>query len=300
MVRGFASQFCIFGISAICAVHGLIILASAQIAITEVMYDPPQKKDSGYEWLEIINDSQQTLDVTAFRFVEGNTRHYIRESGDGIKDLSPGEVGVIVQDEDVFMNEYPAYSSPLFLSKFSLRQQGGIGEGLDIYNMQTKETVFSFFYTPDPRASGTGASLHVVNGQQIAGPATPGAIAVNPITVMNTEPGQEEVAVEEEVVEEIEQEVLKELQQESPVSVAVKPTFKSQSASADLDSASIQRTSSSDAHSAPTTIVNIPDYSNQMLMWIAIALTVIAAELLVLIAVLHRRRFVETDQQTFF
>ena len=44
--------------------------AFAQIVITEIMYDPKQQKDAGHEWIEILNDNETSVDVTAYRLAE--------------------------------------------------------------------------------------------------------------------------------------------------------------------------------------------------------------------------------------
>ena len=166
----------------------------AQVVITEVMYDPPQRGDAGYEWLEIQNISEATLLIADITFIEGGVRH--RVEGEEGATLSPGEVAVIVQNPDLFLESYPEYTDTVLRSSFSLRQKDWIGEALELQFGEDDTNRFWFMYVPDARANGTGATVHVSEGAQLIAPATPGEVAINPITI------EEEVA-EEEVQEEV-------------------------------------------------------------------------------------------------
>jgi len=46
----------------------------SQVVITEVMYDL-EGSDSGREWVEIVNLSSQTLDISLWKFFENGTNH---------------------------------------------------------------------------------------------------------------------------------------------------------------------------------------------------------------------------------
>ena len=121
------------------------------------------------------------VDMQHFRFFEADTRHRIKE-GVGSMQLEPGAVAVIVQDSAHFKNDFQQYQGAIFLSSFSLRQQGGQGELLGMYNTSTDRMEHQATYVPDERTGGTGASLHLTLGNtQVPAPATPGAIAINPI-----------------------------------------------------------------------------------------------------------------------
>ena len=154
-----------------------------QIVITEIMYDPPQKRDTGYEWIEIMNDGQSAVDVTEYRLLEGKVRHRIKTFIEGRQVLEPGDIGVIVQDADIFLAEYPRYLQSVFTSSFSLRQKSNIGEPLGIQHENKSTAPFTVVYTPSQVANGTGATIHLSGRDQISAPATPGSIAINPIIV---------------------------------------------------------------------------------------------------------------------
>ena len=171
----------LFGLLLLCIVP---ILATqtvyADVIITEIMYDP-EGSDSGHEWVEIMNDGDTVADIQHFQFFEADTRHRIKKSI-GSTQLDPGAVAVIVQDSAQFKNNFQQYQGAIFLSSFSLRQQGGQGELLGMYNTATDRMEHQVAYAPDERSSGTGASLHLtLGGTQVPAPATPGSIAINPI-----------------------------------------------------------------------------------------------------------------------
>ena len=171
----------------------------ADVIITEIMYDP-EGNDNGREWVEIMNDGSVAVDMQHFQFFEANTQHRIKESVGSMR-LEPGAVAVIVQDSAHFKNDFQQYQGAIFLSSFSLRQQGGQGELLGMYNTAADRMEHQVTYTPDERSSGTGASLHLTLGDtQVPAPATPGAIAINPIpetVAVKETPVGEEAATEE-------------------------------------------------------------------------------------------------------
>ena len=280
---------------------------SAQVVITEIMYDPPARKDAGYEWIEIMNDGESTVDMTAYRLSEGKTLHYIKEGMSGNREMAPGDIAVIVQDEDVFRVEYPAYTKHVFLSKFSLRQQSGIGEPLGIHDTATKKTVSYFHYTPDSRADGTGASLHIADGEQVAAPATPGDIMINPITMTNgeecPESGESDAEcgeVGEEVPEEIPEEVTEEksveeivteLLRKKTVNIAAAPPKAAPRNVA--PTATVEDTPKPLREPMPPAPVREtnPDLPTvkMLLLWIAVAFTILVLEVLYLCIILGRR-----------
>ena len=188
----------------------------AGVLITEVMYDPPGT-DMGHEWVEIMNDGDVSVDAQSLRFVEADARHRMKESSGGTS-IAPGATAVIVQDSALFRNEYQSYQGHIFLSSFSLRQQEGIGEPLGIYNIALDQMEHAISYTPDDRADGTGASLHLtLGGTQVSAPATPGSIAINPIA-------DQSALVEAESLQEVLEEVVSQdvplvIEEKQPLSV---------------------------------------------------------------------------------
>lgn len=95
------------------------IFASAQIEITEIMADPEGSDDSR-EWIRILNNSSETIDLAGWKFYENETNH--RLSGDLI--LEAGQSAIIADNIDNYKLDYPEYSGPLIDSSFSLKNTG--------------------------------------------------------------------------------------------------------------------------------------------------------------------------------
>ena len=95
---------------------------SAQIVISEIMYDLPQGSDSGREWIEILNQGTTPTEITALRLFENNTNHKITAAG--ADTLSPGGYAVIADNASDFKSDWPQFSGLLFDSTFSLSNSG--------------------------------------------------------------------------------------------------------------------------------------------------------------------------------
>lgn len=124
--------------------------------------------------------------------------------------------------------------------------------------------MFSVTYKPNEQANATGATIHITGDSQVASPATPGTIAINPIT---PEKKEEKVTAEE-----------KQLVAQVQELVAPRPT------SEPLNTVLITQPQpvSASPSTAPV-IVTVPGNNTPVLIWIAIMLTSIALELLFLI-----------------
>ena len=174
--------------------------AQAQVVITEIMYDPTQSTDTGYEWIEIQNQGEDAVLIEQLKLVEGGVKHTIFAEKE--EQLPPAEVAVIAQNRDSFLSVYPDYKKKLFRSNFSLRQKDWTGETLALQFGEGETDRFWYTYTPDAKANGTGATVHIHGAEQIIAPATPGEVAVNPIDIPEEAPPPEkEPNLEEQVKE---------------------------------------------------------------------------------------------------
>jgi len=142
--------------------------ASAQIAITEVMYDL-EGGDSGREWVEIHNTGSASVNLADWRFFEQDTNHRFQDEGDTT--LGSDERAIIADDVSAFENDNPNVSVLILDSSFSLRNTG---EYVALKNAE-EEIVDEITYTPQADADGGGASLQLINGSWNAYAPTPGA-----------------------------------------------------------------------------------------------------------------------------
>lgn len=150
----------------------LPLLVSAQVVISEVMYNP-DGLDSGREWIEIKNISSQDIDIASWKFRENSINHSINLIS-GASVLSPGQFAVIADNADVFLADNPSFSGNLFDSSFSLSNSG---ERLSILNDTLKEVDYVNYFD-DWGASGTDETLQFESnfeGWTVYFPPTPGA-----------------------------------------------------------------------------------------------------------------------------
>lgn len=143
-------------------------VSHAQVAISEVMYDPAGT-DTKREWIEVCNVGSNSADLTTFKLFESGSNHGIVAFSGG-NNLDAGACGVIADDPASFKMDYPGFSGFLFDSSFSLSNSG---EQLVIKNTSDVD-VDSTTY-PATAAKGDGNSLHRSGGTYSAGPATPGS-----------------------------------------------------------------------------------------------------------------------------
>ena len=106
----------------------LVSLAqTSSIVITEIAATLP----SNQEWIEIYNTTNQTIDITDWRFVEGitpsnpdGTRHSLK-SVRGDLSINAGEYAVIANSVDDFLSVYKGYEGTLIDSSWSsLKEEG--------------------------------------------------------------------------------------------------------------------------------------------------------------------------------
>lgn len=141
--------------------------ASAQLVITEVMYDLAEGSDSGREWIEVLNTSGAVVDLTAWKVFENGTNHKIS----GGSAVQPGTYAVIADNAEKFRADWPSFTGVVFDSAFSLSNDG---EALSLRSGALVD-VDSVSYSTDLGGKGTGDSLQLTGGIFAPGMPTPGA-----------------------------------------------------------------------------------------------------------------------------
>lgn len=146
---------------------GTPFISSADISITEIMYDV-EGSDTDTEWVEVYNSGDQTINLPQWHFFENDVHHGLFI--DDVGDLAPGEYAIIATNPDVFSQKY--YENVMLLkSSFSLNNSG---ESLGISDPD-KNIVFSISYSSEDGASGDGNSLQYISGSWESQSPTPGA-----------------------------------------------------------------------------------------------------------------------------
>jgi len=154
--------------------------------ITEIMYDLPSV-DSGREWIEIYNNTNDTIAVTDFKLYEGTTGKNIStvEGRGGL--LQKGEYAIIADNPEKFIEDNGTYEGLLFNSSFSLLNGG---EELGLVNSQG-DIFARMEYAKALGASGNGLSLQLFEDVFIEGVPTPGAENVKEVVSEEVQDGSE-------------------------------------------------------------------------------------------------------------
>ncbi len=154
--------------------------ASAQVTITEIMYDA-KGGDTGNEWLEITNLGSDAVDVGKYKLFESNTNHSLTLSvGDAV--LTSGTSAIITTDPGTFVAGHTYFSGTLFKASFSL---SNMGETI-LLKDASSTLVDSMTYGSSMGANGDGASLHrTFSGTWRAGKPDPG-VYTGTVTAMPT------------------------------------------------------------------------------------------------------------------
>ncbi len=155
--------------------------AHAQVIFTEIMFDVPGT-DSGREWIEVTNISDNSVSIEEYKLFEANANHSLTLiSGDG--NLSLNESAVIASDPDKFKIDWPAFSGTLLDSSFSLSNTGEtlILRDKDLVDQDTVS------YTADSGALGDGNTLSLSAGSFTSLAPSPGIYGSGEVLGTSTE-----------------------------------------------------------------------------------------------------------------
>ena len=131
-----------------------LVSASDQLLISEIMYDPAGA-DSSYEWVEVYNPGRQAVDISDFRFREGEVSHHV-----GSIVVPARGFAIIAANREKFLERYPEFVTNSVDSVFSLSNSGELLELLSgpIY---PDDLLASVQYQVPGDFAGTGVSLHL-------------------------------------------------------------------------------------------------------------------------------------------
>jgi hypothetical protein len=151
-------------------------VVSAQVVITEIMYDPIGK-DGGREWIEVYNTSTAPIPLTTWKIYESDTNHAITGAS-STSTLAPSSYAIIANNTARFRVDYPAFSGALFHASFSLSNSS---DALSVRDAALK-TIDSVSYTSAAGGKEDGNSLQRL-------PSATGAFVArtpSPSTLMST------------------------------------------------------------------------------------------------------------------
>ncbi len=163
------------------AIPFIFMMVASQVnalSISEIMHDP-QGTDSGREWVEIYNDTPSAVTLTSYKFFESGVNHGITVYS-GASSIPSGEYGVIADNAQKFLVDYPSYTGVLYDSAFSLINSG---EQL-ILKDSSLSNLNEVTYNPSLGGDDDGSTLSYINGAWVRGLATPGAVNVEDTSVV--------------------------------------------------------------------------------------------------------------------
>lgn len=155
--------------------------SAEDVVITEIMYSPLK----GGDWIEIYNTSASSVDITGLKVTVGTTEYVVAvHDSNTAASLAAGAVAVIAGNSTAFIEHY-AYTTPLYkisgpnASSFDLT-----GASANTVTLKKNaDEIDRVTYGGNELTDATGASLHVTLGNIFTpAPATPGEIAINPVT----------------------------------------------------------------------------------------------------------------------
>ena len=146
--------------------------ASAQVFISEIMYDP-KGGDTGHEWVEVVNQGGITVDLARSKFIEGGSTHLLNASQGGTS-LASNAYAIIADNAKTFLSDHSGFSGIVLDSSFSLKNTG---ETIS-FKMPDGTVSDTVIYTSNQGASGDGNSLQKIDSAWHAVVPTPGVVNV--------------------------------------------------------------------------------------------------------------------------
>jgi len=142
----------------------LIPIVSAQIEISEIMYDL-DGTDAGREWIEIYNSGEE-INISGWKFYEAETNHRLTAyNGDLI--IKADEFAIIVNKPEEFLTDHDFDGTIIDSSWQSLSNSG---ELLQILDGKDGNIIDEIEYSADEE----GLTLQNVAGEWCSGEPTPG------------------------------------------------------------------------------------------------------------------------------
>ncbi len=169
-------------------------VSNAQVVINEVMYDLSNGSDSGREWIELKNGGTSAIDLTGSKISDNNENHKAFKLVQGSLVLPAGGFGLIVENSQKFLTDWPGFLGTLFQSSFSLSNDK---ETLVLKKGAT--VVDTITYTTPPQSKTAGSSLQKMqDGTWQFSVPTPGkenVLAVAEISPKDNSTGLNEIKI---------------------------------------------------------------------------------------------------------
>jgi hypothetical protein len=140
------------------------VIAAGPIIINEVMYSP-DGPDAGHEWVEIKNISSNSIDLTKWKFFDGDgtINHSLvispERGGQGSLIILAGGFAILTNDAPIFLTDHPGFGGTVIDTVMSLKNDF---DTLRIINNEGT-IIDEVLYSKEMGAAGDGYSLERVN-----------------------------------------------------------------------------------------------------------------------------------------
>ena len=139
------------------------IFAAGPIIINEIMYDL-KGADTGYEWIEIKNISNEAVDLTNWKFNDGSSTNHIlnpppKNGGQGSLIIPPQGFAILAARADLFLSSHSNFSGTVIDTTMSLNNTEGTLKLID----NNGNVVEEVYYNKAMGGNGNGFSLERVS-----------------------------------------------------------------------------------------------------------------------------------------
>ena len=172
--------------------------SASNIIFTEIMYNL-EGTDSEHEWVEIYNNSDSEIDLSNWKFYDGDgeTKHGLNIFQGSI--VIPKEEYVILVDKpEIFLEDWPEFSGIIIDSVVNLKNDS---DNIKLFDSESIE-IDSVVYQNDWGADGDGNSLQLSGLNWIAQIPTPGQVTAEENPAEDPEPDPEEPSEETQPIAE--------------------------------------------------------------------------------------------------
>ena len=128
----------------ICFISVQSIASSSSVVISEIGAYEKQ----GHEWVEIVNNGTEQVDISGWKFWESTTNHGLTLVRGEDTVLLPGAYAIITQDSDIFLTNFPNTAVQVFDSSWQNLNESGEEIGLIDAEGAPIET-FTYIAAPD-------------------------------------------------------------------------------------------------------------------------------------------------------
>ena len=140
------------------------------LRITEINYNP-EGTDANREWIELHNTSSSVINISEYRFHEGDSSdHPIREHDNGGFNIEPDELVIIAKNPETFLGEFN-YKGKLFKASFSSLKNGQDESVQFVAILENRggNSIAKVSYSSTDGGNGDGTTIHITNDGSLFG-----------------------------------------------------------------------------------------------------------------------------------